>query len=64
MKTKVYMVITNDEMETPVFVGRNLKEVADEYNTSRDAIACAITRGNTFRKKFKIIKVEYDEGEE
>lgn len=59
-KYKVYMGVTNDEIELPITIPGTASEVAEQMNlTPREVRGAA--NSNPTRGKFKIVTVEIDE---
>ena len=54
MKGKVFVVVTADEYELPVFVGETIQEVADQFNCHRTTIKSNISRNIKFKNKYYI----------
>ena len=62
MMTRLYMAVTPDELELPLFVTDNCKELAQKYNTSTDTVYSQITRKcDGSRKGVKFVKVIIDD---
>lgn len=59
---KLYLAVTPDELELPLFVTDNVKELADHYGVTKNVVLSSISHnkgGNVSGRKF--IRVEIDE---
>jgi hypothetical protein len=54
MINKVFVVVTADEYELPVFIGDSIQEVADQFNSHRNTIKSTISRNIMFKHKYYI----------
>lgn len=54
MKNVIYMVVTKDKFELPIFVGDNVAEIADAIGIKKETVSNYICKK---RGKFKIIRV-------
>ena len=62
---KVYLIITADKYELPVFIADNASDIAKFIGASIATVHCMISRQNKVQKKFRIIKcnIENDDME-
>ncbi len=57
-----YMIVTNDELEIPVAVGRSCGELSRMTGIDIGSLSKSLNRGRTLnKKKWKVVKVEDDE---
>lgn len=62
---KIYMGVTPDKYELPIFVADSLKELAEMSGFDYDSIRCRISKKSSGRNHgIKFIKVVIDEEEE
>lgn len=63
MKKTIYMAVTPDELELPLFVTDNLQEMAEKFNKSKAVISSSICHGRkgTAKGGVKFIKFKEDE---
>ena len=54
-KNVIYMVVTKDKFELPIFVGDNVAEIADAVGIKKETVSNYICKK---RGKFKIIRVK------
>ena len=56
---KLYMVVTADEYELPLFVANKVKDIAKFVDRKVDSVYCSITKGNVDKRlNAKYIKIE------
>lgn len=61
---KIYMAVTSDEYELPIYVGKDIHDLAKKFNTSENNIRSGITHKTTGKLRgFKFVKVEVEEDE-
>lgn len=55
----LYMVVTSDQLELPLYVADSPKEIAKKFNTSVNNVNSAISKNlNGKRQGYKFIKVK------
>lgn len=54
MNEKVFLVITADEYELPVYLGESIQELADQFNCHKNTIKSTISRNIKFKNKYYI----------
>lgn len=61
MGKSMYMAVTNDEYELPVYIEDRLKDLSERLGRKYDSVASCITRGCACKsndgEKFLIVKV-------
>ena len=59
MKRTLYMYVTDDEYELPLFVSENIKEVAERAGTTRNSVWSSITRYEKkgIKTRFRRVKI-------
>ncbi len=59
-KQILYMVVTNDEFELPVFLADSAREVADFLEIKVSGLYCNVSNGNVAigkgRRKYKLVR--------
>ena len=55
----LYMAVTADKLELPLFVADNTRELVERFNTTRNCVLSAISHKNNGKVKgYKFIRVE------
>ena len=54
MIEKLFVVVTADEYELPVFVADTIQELADQFNCHKNTIKSTISRNIKFKNKYYI----------
>ena len=60
MNQQVYVVVTTDEYELPIFVCDTLDELSDVMKIKKETLSCYICRGKGVKKHYKILRVMLD----
>ena len=62
MRRAIYMAVTPDVLELPLFVTPNVQELADRYNVSTNAIFSSISHNKDGTKRgAKFVRVYEDD---
>ncbi len=56
LKGVIYMVVTNDKYELPIYVADTVEEIAQLLGIKNNSVSTRICRGG-YGKKYKIIRV-------
>ena len=53
------MVVTADELELPLFIADNIKDIADYLGVKKQSVSAAITKGcNGSKRGYKVVRVK------
>ena len=65
MDTTLYMAVTPDKLELPLFVAGNVRELANKYGVMENAVYSSIARNESGKQRgAKFIKVKMAKEEE
>lgn len=65
MDTTLYMAVTPDKLELPLFVAGNARELANKYGVTENAVYSSIARNESGKQRgAKFIKVKMAKEEE
>ena len=60
----LWMAVTADEYELPLYVAKSAAELASQYNITKNAVESAVSKGLSGKKKgYKFVRVEEIEDE-
>ena len=59
----VYMLVTADEMELPVFVSDSIDDMSAELDIPKQTLRDSIRRKTRVRYKYRLLLVDIDEDE-
>ena len=57
---KVYLVVTSDRYELPIFICDTLDELSDVMKMKKETLSSYICRGKGVKKHYKILRVMLD----
>ena len=57
VQNQVYMVVTSDKYELPMFICDTLDELSDVMKMRKESLSCYISRGKGVKRKYKILRV-------
>ena len=61
MKNVLYMAVTPDKYELPLYVADSVKELAEKFNTNQNVVLSSISHkrgGNVTGRKFVRVRIE------
>lgn len=58
----LYLAVTTDELELPLFVTENLQEMADKYNVTKNNILASISHRRSGKySRVKFVRIDIGE---